>query len=62
MDEMSNDYVAMKRMRIAVGAAQLQSESALLKECNSNYIVRYHGVISNKYGNWVWTCVLLVTE
>ena len=62
MDEMSNDYVAMKRMKIAVSAAQLQSESALLKECNSKYIVRYYGVNSSKNGNWVWTYVMLVTE
>ena len=56
VDEMSSDYVALKRIRRALNTAQLQSESALLKGCNSKFIVRYITMIPN--GNEYWVCQL----
>ena len=54
VDEMSSDYVALKRIRRALNTAQLQSESALLKGCNSKFIVRYITMIPNENEYWVW--------
>ena len=59
VDEMSSDYVAMKRMKNAVNTVQLQAESSLLKECNSKYIVRYYSAISKGNEYWVWFCVVV---
>ena len=53
VDEMSSDYVAMKRMKNAVNTVQLQAESSLLKKCNSKYIVRYITMIPNGNEYWV---------
>ena len=53
MENKSHDYVALKRIKMVVSSSQLQSESALLKECNSKYIVRYYGIVSNRNENWV---------
>ena len=53
VDEMSSDYVALKKMKKALNTAQLQSESALLKECNSKFIVRYITMIPNGNEYWV---------
>ena len=53
MDEMSSDYVALKRIRRALNTAQVQSESALLTECNSKFIVRYITMIPNGNEYWV---------
>ena len=53
MENKSHDYVALKRIKMVVSSSQLQSESALLKECNSKYIVRYYGIVSSRNENWV---------
>ena len=53
MESKSRDFVALKRIKMAVSSSQLQWESVLLKECNSKYIVRYYGVISSRNENWV---------
>ena len=53
VESRSRDFVALKRIKMAVSSSQLQSESTLLKECNSKYIVRYYGVISSRNENWV---------
>ena len=53
VENKSRDFVALKRIKMAVSSSQLQSESALLKECNSKYIVRYYGIVSSRNENWV---------
>ena len=53
VENKSRDFVALKRIKIMVNSSQLQSENALLKECNSKYIVRYYGIVSNRNENWV---------
>ena len=53
MENKSRDFVALKRIKMAVSSSQLQSENALLKECNSKYIVRYYGIVSSRNENWV---------
>ena len=53
VESRSRDFVALKRIKMAVSSSQLQSESALLKECSSKFIVRYYGVISSRNENWV---------
>ena len=53
VENKSSDYVALKRIRRALNTAQLQSESELLKECNSKFIVRYITMIPNESEYWV---------
>ena len=53
VENKSSDYVALKRIKRALNTAQLQSESALLKECNSKFIVRYITMIPNESEYWV---------
>ena len=53
VENKSSDYVALKKMKKALNTAQLQSESALLKECNSKFIVRYITMIPNGNEYWV---------
>ena len=53
MDVKSKDYVALKKLHAGVPFDRLQNESKLLKECNSNYIVRYKDVIWNENELWV---------
>lgn len=52
LDKSSNDYVAMKKVRIVVDETTVQSESKMLKECGSKYIVRYFNLV--KVGNELW--------
>ena len=49
----SKDYVALKKLHAGVPFDRLQNESKLLKECKSNYIVRYKDVIWNENELWV---------
>ena len=53
MENKSHDYVALKRIKMVVSSSQLQSETALLKECNSKFIVRYITMIANGNEYWV---------
>ena len=53
LDVKSKDYVALKKLHAGVPFDRLQNESKLLKECNSNYIVRYKDVIWNENELWV---------
>lgn len=56
-DGVSNDLVAIKRVRVMTNSLSLESESRLLKECVSKYIVRYCDVIMKE--NELWVCRLL---
>ncbi len=53
VENKSHDYVALKRIKMVVSSSQLQSETALLKECNSKFIVRYITMIANGNEYWV---------
>lgn len=56
-DGVSNDLVAIKRVRVMTNSLSLESESRLLKECVSKYIVRYCDVVMKE--NELWVCRLL---
>ena len=53
LDKTSNDLVAIKRVRILMNDSEIESESKLLKECQSRYIVRYYNVIRKENELWV---------
>lgn len=52
-DKGSGVYVAVKITRLLKSDKELQSESELLMSCNSPFIVRYNGVISDEKELWV---------
>ena len=53
LDKKSNDLVAIKRVKMVMEDDQIKSESKLLKECQSRYIVRYYDAIRRKGELWV---------
>ena len=57
LDKASNDLVAIKRVKMVMEDDQIASESKLLKECQSRYIVRYYDVIRREGGLWVGCCL-----
>ena len=52
-DKTSGVYVAIKKMRLQASDARLQSESEILMNCNSPFIVRYNGMIQSANELWV---------
>ena len=57
LDKKSNDLVAIKRVKMVMEDDQIKSESKLLKECQSRYIVRYYDVMRMKSELWVCCCL-----
>ena len=53
LDKKSNDLVAIKRVKMVMEDDQIKSESKLLKECQSRYIVRYYDVMRMESELWV---------
>ena len=53
LDKSSNDLVAIKRVKMMMEDSEIASESELLKECQSRYIVRYYDVIRREGELWV---------
>ena len=53
LDKTSNDLVAIKRVKMVIEDNQIKSESKLLKECQSRYIVRYYDVLRREGELWV---------
>ena len=53
LDKKSNDLVAIKRVKMVMEDEEIASESKLLKECQSLYIVRYYDAIRRKGELWV---------
>ena len=53
LDKKSNDLVAIKRVKMVMEDDQSASESKLLKECQSRYIVRYYDVMRREGELWV---------
>ena len=57
LDKKSNDLVAIKRVKMVMEDDQIASESKLLKECQSRYIVRYYDVMRMESELWVCCCL-----
>ena len=57
LDKASNDLVAIKRVKMVMEDDQIASESKLLKECQSRYIVRYYDVMRMESELWVCCCL-----
>ena len=53
LDKSSNDLVAIKRVKMVMEDSEIASESELLKECQSRYIVRYYDVMRMESELWV---------
>ena len=53
LDKKSNDLVAIKRVKMVMEDGEIASESKLLKECQSRYIVRYYDVLRREVEFWV---------
>ena len=53
LDKSSNDLVAIKRVKMLMEDEEIASESELLKECQSRYIVRYYDVLRREGELWV---------
>ena len=51
-DKGSGVYVAVKKTRLLESDEELRSESEMLTNCFSPFIVRYNGAIQN--GNELW--------
>ena len=58
LDKSSNDLVAIKRVKMVMEDDQIASESKLLKECQSRYIVRYYDVVEREGELWVCCFIL----
>ena len=56
LDKSSNDLVAIKRVKMVMEDDQIASESKLLKECQSRYIVRCYDVLRREGKLWVCCC------
>ena len=56
LDKASNDLVAIKRVKMVMEDEEIASESKLLKECQSRYIVRYYDVMRREGELWVCCC------
>ena len=57
LDKKSNDLVAIKRVKMVMEDEEIASESKLLKECQSRYIVRYYDVMRMESELWVCCCL-----
>ena len=52
-DRMSNDLVAIKKVKMVMEDEQIENESRLLRECQSPLIVRYYDVLKREGELWV---------
>ena len=60
LDKKSNDLVAIKRVKMVMEDDQIASESKLLKECQSRYIVRYYDVM--RMDSELWVCMVRMDD
>ena len=51
--KVSGMHVAIKKTQLMGSDARFQSESELLMKCDSTFIVRYNGVVTNGRELWV---------
>ena len=52
-DRVSNDLVAIKKLRILTDSMALDGESQMLKSCVSKFVVRYCDVVMKENELWV---------
>ena len=57
LDKTSNDLVAIKQVKLRREDEWIASESKLLKECQSRYIVRCYDVLRREGKLWVCCCL-----
>ena len=57
LDKTSREMVAIKRVKMVLDGNAVESESRLLKECQSRYIVHYLDVIAGESELWVRCCL-----
>ena len=57
LDKSTNDLVAIKQVKMVMEDDQIASESKLLKECQSRYIVRYYDMLRREGELWVCCCL-----
>lgn len=53
LDKTSYDLVVIKKVKISINDSGIESESRLLKECQSRFIVRYYNVVRREGELWV---------
>ena len=53
LSKQSNVYVAIKKVKLLSDDKRIETESILLKECQSPFIVRYYDVIRRERELWV---------
>ena len=53
LSRQSNVYVAIKKVKLLSDDKRIKTESTLLKECQSPFIVRYYDVLRKKSELWV---------
>ena len=58
LDKSSNDLVAIKKLKVVLDENEIVSESKLLKECQSRFIVRYYDVVEREGELWVCCFIL----
>ena len=59
MEMNSSGYVALKRMKKGPDILKPQSESPVVKECNSEFLVKYIDISNERFVSWVcvvWIC------
>ena len=52
-DKISYNQVAVKKVRLAMKANELEREAELLKSCESAFIVRYYNLVRLENELWV---------
>ena len=58
LDKRVNDVVAIRKVKMVMEDKWIASESKLLKECQSRYIVRYYDVLQREGKLWVCCCLI----
>lgn len=53
LNSISQELVAIKRVKIVSEKEQIESESRLLKSCKSRYVVGYYNVLRKENELWV---------
>ena len=53
LDKSSNDLVAIKKVKVIVHNNEIESETRLLRECRSRYIVNFYDMLQTEGELWV---------
>ena len=57
LDKSSNDLVAIKKVKVIGYNDRIESETRLLRECRSRYIVSFYDMIQTEGELWVCCCL-----